>query len=90
MTDKKLEKITKKLGLDTINEMNSMSREALTKVVIDAEHAMEAVQKELDDNAEYQRIKELKSDLESGKKEVNSRQRARIAYAIDLLKEMDA
>ncbi len=88
MTDKKYEKIVKILGPELVAELNSLDKEALSAVIVTAAQAMEQVQKELDDNAAYQALKESKSDMEAGLKGVNKFQKAKVAIAIDRLREL--
>lgn len=80
--DKKLEKLKKKLGKDTIDEMDAMDHVALKKVIVDANTSMKVCAEELEANEKYQRVKADKSYLEGGKREVNARQNARIQYAL--------
>lgn len=81
----KLEKALKILGQDTVVEMEAFDKPTLIASIVDAESAMRQVQLELDNNEQYQELKESKKAMEAGKKEVDLRQKARIALALNLL-----
>ena len=83
----KLEKIMKTLDKDTLVEMEALDLEGLRSSIIASENAMRQVQMELDANEEYQALLESKKAMESAKKEVDKRQRAKIGYALHLLEE---
>lgn len=85
--DKKLEKLKKKLGKATIEEMDAMDHVALKKVIVEANTSMKVCAEELEANPKYQQVKQDKSYLESGKREVNARQQARIAYSLYTLEQ---
>ena len=87
MDDKKLEKIIKKLGKDTVAEMQAMDEVALRGVIVSAEQAMKKEIESLEKNEKYQFYKESIKALSAGKREVDSRQRSRIAYALQLLSD---
>jgi trimethylamine:corrinoid methyltransferase-like protein len=82
-----LEKLKSTLGKDTVKEMEAMSEEKLKQVVMTANKAMIEVVDELEKNEAYQEIKSKKTAIESGKKEVDKRQKARIKFSICLLEE---
>lgn len=81
----KLDKVIKILGSDLQQELESASKEALEKRIINAEQGMQTVKEELENNQKYQELKENKKAMESGLKEVNKFQRAIIAYALTML-----
>lgn len=85
MNNKKLEKVIKILGQEITNEIKGMSLDELKEVIVAANQAMDAVQRVLDANPKYQEVKEQKSSLEEGKKEVNKYQRAKIAYCLMIM-----
>lgn len=80
-----INKLEKTLGRDTIVEMQSLAPEALHKAIVDAEQAMKQVADELEANGKYQELKDQLSAVTQGKKDVNKRQKAKIAYALNLL-----
>lgn len=81
----KLSKIEKLLGVDTIKEMEAMPEESLRQVIVEANQAMKIVADELEANTKYQELKASLSALTAGKRDVNKRQKGRIAYALKLL-----
>lgn len=87
MNEIKLEKLEKLLGKDTAQELVSLPETELKQRVVQANQSMKQAEEELEANAQYQQIKENKSLLEQGKKEVNKRQRAIIKYCLHLLDE---
>lgn len=85
--EKKLLRVQKALGEDTVNELGAMSGAELKsrivqarKSIIDADHEMKA-------NDNYVKACSTKSLFESGKREVNKRQDAVTQYAFHLLDE---
>jgi anti-sigma28 factor (negative regulator of flagellin synthesis) len=87
---KNLDKVLKAIGEETKVEMDAMEETSLRNVIVQAQSAMSEVQSQLDNNVEYQRISELKNDMTQGKKEVDKRQKAKIAYALMRLNEVGA
>lgn len=85
MKPSQLEKIEKTLGLETVKELEAFDEASLKKRIVEANQAMKQVAEELEANEKYQEIKENKKALESGKREVNKRQKAVIAYCLSLL-----
>lgn len=83
----KLEKMHKTLGRDTVDEMDKLNEEALKKIIVEASSAMQQVKDELEANPKYKEAKEDLLALTQGKKEVDKRQKARIAYSLYLLSE---
>lgn len=84
---KNLDKVLGALGENTKDEMDAMDEAHLRNVIVMANAAMEQVIEELDANVKYQEIKESKSAMEAGKKEVDKRQKAKIAYALYLMSQ---
>ena len=80
-----LDKVAKALGRDTVDEMDAMREDELKKCIVDANGAMKQVKEELEANREYQAAKQDIKDLSAGKREVDKRQKAKIAYALDRL-----
>lgn len=82
------EKLVKALGRDTVDEMDTLREEDLMRVIVEATGAMRTAKDELDANKEYQKAKADCSLLSSGKREVDKRQKARIAYSQNRLAEL--
>lgn len=87
MTQNKIEKLQKKLGKLTTEEMDSMGPDDLKQVIVQANSSMQQVKEELDANPKYEQVKLDKQLLETSKREVDARQKARISYALHLLDE---
>lgn len=83
----KLDKIIKTLGNLTVTEMEAMDETGLKKTIVDASQAMKEVAEELENNPKYQRLKDDLKFLSEAKKEVNKRQKAKVALALHLLSE---
>lgn len=86
MKESKYEKIVKILGVEVVKEIEAQSVEQLKQTVVTAEQAMDKVQQELEENPEYEALKEKLADVTAAKKEVNKYQKAKIALALDHLK----
>lgn len=82
---KKLEKAYKALDQEMVNEIEALSPEELKQRVVQASQAMESVQKDLDNNSEYQEVLENKKAMEQAKKDINKRQKAIITVALNSL-----
>lgn len=87
MNHKNWQKILSALGGDTVKEMEAMGEDELKQTILSANSAMEGMTNEIEKNKKYQDIKEQKTALESGKKEVDRRQKAKIKFALYLLEE---
>lgn len=83
----KLEKMHKTLGRDTVEEMDKLNEADLKKIIVEASSAMQQVKDELEANPNYKEARENLLALTQGKKEVDKRQKARIAYSLHLLSE---
>lgn len=83
-----IEKIKRKLGKDTVEEMDGLSDQALKDTIIQAEQSQKDARAELDKNPNYVRARNDLNALRSGLNEVNARQRAKIAYALHRLEEL--
>jgi len=83
--DKKLDKITKLLGSDLMQELNSLSSSDLKEKIIVAESMLKVAREELEANPNFQRLKDDLKDLSAGLREVNKRQKAIIDYALSVL-----
>lgn len=76
------EKEIKALGKDTLEEMEAMTDTELKQVIVDANTAMKQVKEELESNEKYIDLKQRLADVTQGKKDVDKRQKARIAYSL--------
>lgn len=83
-----IKKLEKKLGRQTIDEMDAMSDAQLKQVIVEASTAMQTAKDELAANPNYQDLKLRLNDVTQAKKEVDGRQKARIAYSLQRLKEL--
>lgn len=79
------DKAIKKLGRDTVDEMDCMDEAALKKVIFEANSAMKEVKEELEANREYQELKQKVSDMGAAKREVDTRQKCKIQYSLELI-----
>lgn len=84
---KRLEKAMDLLGTDKIQEMESMPKESLKQLIVQANDSMKQAQEEMENNPKYVEAKERLSDLSAGKKEVDKRQKAIILVALTLLNQ---
>lgn len=87
ISDKKLAKIEKALGKETVDSLGAGQPDELKITIVKAEQAMKEAKEELEANTKYQEIKEGLKALSEGMKEVNKRQRAVIEYCLHLLEE---
>jgi len=81
----KLERAVNSLDNDTLAELGAMSQQGLKDRIVGASETMRQALEELENNANYQKVKEDKAALEAGKKEVNKRQKAIIEVALSHL-----
>lgn len=81
----KLDKIIKKLDKDTVAALDNYVPNELYLKIAAAEQIMLTAQEELDSNPKYEELRENLKALTSGKREINSRQRAIIGYCLHLL-----
>jgi hypothetical protein len=79
------EKAVSKLSVDTVLEMESLNETELKQVIFEASNAMKQVRDELEANEKYQELLNSKKDMESAKREVDARQKARIDFALSLM-----
>lgn len=85
----KLDKAINSLDDTTVAELISASKEELKQRIVQADKAMQQAQQELEDNKEYQAMKEGLKALTEGKRAVNKRQKAIIFVAIHRLNELE-
>lgn len=83
----KLENARKVLGEQDIKDLDAMSAEELKKRIVQANEAMREAHDELEANEAYQKAKADASALSAGKRDVNKRQNAFIAYSLHRLSE---
>ncbi len=82
---KRLTKAIESLGVETMKELEAMSKEDLSKRVIQAEQAMREAVDELEKNPKFQDLKESLRDLTAGKRGVDKRQQAIILVSLSLM-----
>lgn len=87
LSDKKLEKISKILGKDTIDSLNAQSVAELKNSIYVAEASIKDAVDELEANPKFQEIKESLKAISEGMKEVKKRQKAITQYSLHLLEE---
>lgn len=87
LNDKKLAKIEKVLGKETMAHLESCPVDVLKDTVCTAEHAINEAIRELESNPKYQEIKESLKALSEGMREVKKRQNAIIQYSLSLLED---
>ena len=85
MKDNDLEKLQKRLGKDTVKDMETKDPQDLKSLITEANNQMSNARTELKANPKYTQAKSVTSVLESGLKAVNKRQNDKIAYALHLL-----
>ena len=87
LSEKKLNKIEKELGLEFLGELDALDETELKSRVTQAEMAVKQAVDELDANREYQSLLEGKKDMEAGMKEVKKRQGCITQYCLHRLQE---
>lgn len=87
ISDKKLEKLEKILGVDTVNDLKSAPKEDLDVSIIKSSQSIKEATEELEANPEFQRLKESLKAISEGLREVKKRQNAIIQYSLHLLEE---
>ncbi len=85
LSDKKLEKVIKAIGLETKSELDALGEAELKAKVVQANQSMKDVEDELDANEDYQNLLANKSAMEQGKKDVDKRQKAIVKYSLHRL-----
>ena len=87
MNDKTLNKITKILGEQAVNELRTLSAQELESLIVSATQDIESAKEELQLNEQYIKLKEDKTYMESGLKELRKFNNAKIQLAVALLNE---
>lgn len=87
LNDKKLNKIEKELGKDTLSELEALDVTELKSRVTQAEMAVKQAVDELDANGEYQELLESKKAMEEAMKAVKKRQGCVTQYCLHLLQD---
>jgi vancomycin permeability regulator SanA len=82
MNLKKLTRIEKILGQETIQEIVAKPHEEVRAMIIAAETAIQEAEDELHANPNYQELKENLKALTAGLREVKQRQRAIIDFSV--------
>lgn len=87
LSEKKLARIEKSLGKDTLAELDALAEEGLKSKVVEAETAVKVASDELEANDKYQELKDSLKAVSSGLSEVKKRQRNIVQYSLHLLEE---
>jgi hypothetical protein len=87
LNDKKLNKIEKILGKDTLNHLDSCPTDILKDTIVGSEHSINEAVRELEANPKYSELKESVKALSEGLREIKKRQNAIIQYALSLLED---
>lgn len=82
----KVETILKKLTNDTISELDAADTNGLKAAIIQAETSLADAKEELDNNEQYQAVKESCKAMSAGYRELKAYQTAKIQYALLRLK----
>lgn len=90
LSDKKLKKIERNLGQETMSDIESMPVDALKDTLVSAEHFIAEAERELEANQKYQELKASLGTMSIGMREVRSRQNAIIQYCLHILEEKGA
>jgi len=90
LSDKKLDKIEKALGKETMADLESLSEELLKDHTVVAEFSIKNAIAELEANLKYQELKESLKALSAGLREVKKRQNSIIQYCLSLLEDKGA
>lgn len=83
----KLQTALKNLDTDTVKEIEAMDPATLKKRVVEANQAMQQVANELEENEQYQQLKESLKAVTLGKKEVDKRQKSVITVCLAMLSD---
>lgn len=87
ISGKKLERIEKALGKETLDQLNSQSPQELKASIIQSESSIKCAVEELEANPAVQQLKESLKAVSQGLREVKKRQNAIIQYALHRLEE---
>lgn len=83
----KLETIIKNLDPDTLAALDSADADSLKATIITAESSLADAKEELENNPEYQNLKESLKALSGGYRDLKKRQTGKIQYALIRLKD---
>lgn len=78
----KYEKALKNLDVETVKEIEALNGEALKQRIVQANQAMEQAERELEENPNYQELKESLKAVTAGMKEVRKRQNSVICVSL--------
>lgn len=87
LSEKKLARIEKALGKDTLAELEALAEGGLRSKVVEAEASVKVASDELEANDKYQSLKESLKAISSGLSDVKKRQRNIVQYSLHLLEE---
>lgn len=80
-----LNKAMKNLDGETIKELEALSAEELKQRIVQANQSMDQAERELEENPEYQNLKESLKAVTAGLKELRKRQNSVITVALHSL-----
>mgnify|MGYP000008067018 CR=1 FL=1 len=83
----KITRALKNLDAETVKELEAMDVASLDTRIVEANRAMQQMQDELDENPEYQELKESLKAVTAGLKEVKKRQNSIICIALHMKSE---
>lgn len=83
----KLDKVLKALGKETASDLDALDVDGLKARVVQAEQSVKQAEEELDNNEQYQELKESLKAVTAGLKEVKKRQKAITFYSLHLIEE---
>ena len=90
ISDKKLNRIEKALGRETMTDLESLPADMLKDHIVSAETAIRDAANELEANPKYQELKDSLKALSEGLREVKKRQNAIIQYSLSLIEDKGA
>ncbi len=82
---KRLERAYKNLDAETISTIEAMDVAGLKQRIVEAEQGMAQAERELDENPQYQELKESLKAVTAGMKEVKKRQNSVITVALSVI-----
>lgn len=87
INQKRLEKIEKLLGKEFVYGFEGATKEELETSIVNANSSMKQAKDELEENENYQNLKESLKHLSAALKDVNKRQNAIVQLSLHLLEE---
>jgi hypothetical protein len=90
LSDKKLQKIEKAVGPETMSELEALTVEGLKDRIAASEASINNAIRELEANPKFQELKESLKAISEGLREVKKRQRGVIDYSVSLIEDKGA